>query len=186
VDTAQDVRLARFTAARLWWLYLVTGIAWLLFSIIVFRFDWTTVSAISILFGVFCLAAGIEELLTIGSASGGWKIVRILLAIVFIIVGVICFIHPGDTFKALAGVFAFYLLFKGGFDIAVSIARRHEDDLWWLLLIAGIAEILLAFWAAGSFGNRVILLVVWVGAGALIRGITQIIFAFHVRHLKPA
>ena len=31
-------------AAGLWWLFMLTGIAWLLFSIIVFRFDYTTVT----------------------------------------------------------------------------------------------------------------------------------------------
>ena len=46
-------------AGRVWWLFLVTGTLWLLFSIIVFRFDYTTVSAISILFGILMLAAAV-------------------------------------------------------------------------------------------------------------------------------
>jgi uncharacterized membrane protein HdeD (DUF308 family) len=42
--------------------------------------------------------------------------------------------------------------------------------VWWLFLITGIVEIILGFWAAGDFGHKVILLVVWVGVAALIRG----------------
>jgi hypothetical protein len=38
-------------AADRWWLFLVTGIAWLVFALLVFQWDYTTVYAISILFG---------------------------------------------------------------------------------------------------------------------------------------
>ena len=34
-------------AAGVWWLWLVTGSAWLLFSVIVFRFAYSSVSAVS-------------------------------------------------------------------------------------------------------------------------------------------
>ena len=52
--------------------------------------------------------------------------------------------------------------------------------------VAGIVEIILGFWAAGDFGHKVILLVVWVGVAALIRGISEIIFAFTLRGMKGA
>ena len=40
---------------RAWWIFLVTGILWFLVSIIILRFDYTSVSAISILFGVVAI-----------------------------------------------------------------------------------------------------------------------------------
>ena len=40
---------------------------------------------------------------------------------------------------------------------------------------------LLAFWAAGNFGHKAFLLIVWIGASALAAGITQIIFGFQLR-----
>ena len=46
---------------------------------------------------------------------------------------------------------AFFLLFKGIFDLAVAFMTKDEFDLWWLQLILGIVEIVLAFWVAGSF-----------------------------------
>ncbi len=45
-----------------WWLMLITGIAWIVVSVILLRFDYTSVSAISILFGVVALFAGAAEL----------------------------------------------------------------------------------------------------------------------------
>ena len=51
-------------------------------------------------------------------------------------------------------------------------------------LMVGIVEILLAFWVAGSFKNKVILLVAYVGIIALSRGITEIFFAFKLKGLR--
>jgi uncharacterized membrane protein HdeD (DUF308 family) len=51
-------------------------------------------------------------------------------------------------------------------------------------LVVGILEILLAFWIAGSFRDKVILLVAYVGIIALSRGITEIFFAFKLRGLR--
>ena len=35
-----------------WWVFLFTAVGWMLLALILLRFDYTTVSAISILFGV--------------------------------------------------------------------------------------------------------------------------------------
>jgi uncharacterized membrane protein HdeD (DUF308 family) len=174
-------------AASLWWIFLILGCAWLLFSIVVFRFDWTTVSAISILFGIVMLAAGLEELFAaFGAGRGvGWSIARGLLGLAFVVIGIVAFVHPGGTFKALAAVISFYFILKGAFTIVLAL-MSHGEELWWLILVVGLAELLLGFWAAGDFGHRQALLVVWIGAAALARGLTQILYAFRLRGLKHA
>ena len=59
--------------AKLWWVFIVTGSLWILFSLLLFRFSYASVTAISILMGVVCLAAAIEELVLDpdGPAAGG-------------------------------------------------------------------------------------------------------------------
>jgi uncharacterized membrane protein HdeD (DUF308 family) len=173
-------------AEGLWWLFLVIGILWLLFAIIIFRFDWTTVSSISILFGIAMIGAALTEVIAVFHASGWWRLAYVALALIFGVIAIVAFIHPGDTFRALAGVLSFYFIVKGAFDLIVGIARRSELDLWWATLLLGVAEILLGFWAAGDFGHRTILLVVWVGAAALTRGISEIATAFAVRNAAKA
>ena len=171
-------------ADRVWWLFLITGTLWLLFSIIVFRFDYTTVSAISILFGIFMLAAAVMEVASV-FLTGAWRrLLHGVLAVAFLVIAIVSFVHPGDTFTALAAVMSFYFVLKGTFDIVLALATRPENDLWWLGLALGIVEVLLGFWAAGDFGHKVILLVIWVGAAALTRGISEIVFAFQLRHSR--
>jgi uncharacterized membrane protein HdeD (DUF308 family) len=164
-----------------WWLLLVTGVAWVVIAILILRFDYTTVAAIAVLFGVFCFAAAANEVMVSAvTSSRGWRILHFLLAAVFIVVGALSFFRPEDTFVGLAAVMSFYFVFRGAFDIATSLAASRVPG-WWVLLLVGIAELAIGFWAAGSWNVSVVVLVSWVSAGALIHGIGQIASAFLVR-----
>jgi uncharacterized membrane protein HdeD (DUF308 family) len=177
------------TLARLlppWWLLLITGIAWMLVALILLRFDYTSVSSISLLFGFVAIGAGVLEIGVLMMAGGWWKLLHALLALVFIVAGIVAFVHPGDTFTALAAVFSFFLIFAGTFDIIVSISTRREIEVWWLQLIGGIIELALGFWAAGYYGRSAVLLVAWVAAFAVIRGVRDIVLAFRVREVQHA
>ena len=120
-------------AAGLWWVFLFTGLLWLLLSIIILRFSWTTVHAIAILFGVVMLAAAVMELLAAFADHGWWRVGQLLLALAFGVIGIVAFVHPGNTFKALAAVMSFYFILKGFFHIALSLFAWRELDHAWLL-----------------------------------------------------
>jgi uncharacterized membrane protein HdeD (DUF308 family) len=167
-----------------WWLMLITGIGWILVALIVLRFDYTSVSAISILFGFVAIMAGVLEIGVLILAGGWWKLLHGVLVVVFIATGIVAFIHPGNTFAALAAVFSFFLIFAGTFDIIISISARHEIEVWWLQLVGGIIELALGFWAAGYYGRSAVLLIAWVAAFALIRGVRDIVLAFRVREVQ--
>jgi uncharacterized membrane protein HdeD (DUF308 family) len=171
-------------AARMWWLFLLTGIAWLVFALAVFQWDFTTVYAISYLFGFVALLAGVNEFLSMGVWTTGWKIVHGILGALFIVAGIWALVHPHNAFATLAALVGFFLLFKGIFDILVSFVAKAEFELWWLQLVLGIIEVLLAFWVAGDFRKKAILLVVYVGIVALTRGITELFLAFKLHRLK--
>jgi uncharacterized membrane protein HdeD (DUF308 family) len=167
-----------------WWLFLLTGIGWTLVALIVLRFDYTSVNAIAILFGIVAIAAGVFEIGMTMLAQGWWKLLYGVLAGVFIATGIVSFIHPGDTFLALAAVISFFLIFAGTFDIITAISARREIEVWWLQLVGGIIELALGFWAAGYYGRSAVLLVAWVAAFAVIRGVTNIVLAFRVREVQ--
>ena len=169
-----------------WWLLLITGVGWSLVGLILLRFDYTSVHAISLLFGFVAIAAGILEFAMIFMVAGWWKLLNAVLAIAFIAAGVVAFVHPGNTFEALAAIFSFFLIFAGTFDIIQSIAARKEIEVWWLQLVGGIIEVFLGFWAAGYYGRSAVLLIAWVAAFALIRGVRDFVLAFRVRELQHA
>jgi uncharacterized membrane protein HdeD (DUF308 family) len=55
-----------------------------------------------------------------------------------------------------------------------------------MTLVAGILEILIGAWAMGYPGRSAALLIVWVGFGAIVRGIAEIVAAFRVRRFTEA
>jgi len=184
MDVMMEEREVLEEAVGYWWLFLLTGIAWLVFALLVFQWDYTTVYAISYLFGVVALIAGVNEFGQLGVWTTGWKIVHGILGVLFIIAGIWAIVHPHNAFATLAALVGFFLLFKGIVDVMASFVTREAFDLWWLQLTIGIIEILLAFWVAGDFRSKAILLVVYVGIVALSRGITELFLAFKLHGLK--
>jgi uncharacterized membrane protein HdeD (DUF308 family) len=170
MDTMFEEREVLEEAAGRWWLFLLTGIAWLVFALLVF--------------GVVAIIAGVNEFFEITVSTTGWKIVHGILGVLFVLVGIYALIHPYDTFATLAALVGLFLLFRGIFDVTVAFVTKDEFDLWWLQLVAGLAQILLAFWVAGDFKEKAILLVVYVGIVALMRGITELFLAFKLKGLQ--
>jgi uncharacterized membrane protein HdeD (DUF308 family) len=169
-------------ARRYWWIFLITGIAWLVFSLIVFRFDTASIKGIGYLAGVIFIVAGVTEFMTIPFVSTGWKWFYGILGVAFIVVGILSLIRPVNTFVGLSALVAFFLLFGGIFSVVMALSNR-DVDLWWLQLIVGIVEIGFAFWVAGSFQRSAVFLVAFVAVATLFRGITQITLAFQLRKL---
>jgi len=110
--------------------------------------------------------------------------VHVIMGVLFVLAGLWALVHPHNAFATLSALIGFFLLFKGIFDITVAILAKGQFDVWWLQLTTGIVEILLAFWASGSFRRSVSLLVVYVGIVALTRGITELFLAFKLKKLR--
>ncbi|MDP9285872.1 MAG: hypothetical protein M3P41_13115, partial [Actinomycetota bacterium] len=96
---------------RYWWLLLVSGIAWIVVSAIVFRFDYNSVVAVAVLFGVLAITIGTMEVALAMVSRGWWRVLHGLLGAIFVVTGVVAFFTPGDTFVGLAAVISFYFVF---------------------------------------------------------------------------
>jgi uncharacterized membrane protein HdeD (DUF308 family) len=165
-------------ASKGWWLYLLTGILWIIFGFIVLTFDdFTTVWAVAVFFGIGFIVGGVVELF-IASRTTSWRWAHIVFGIIAIIAGIMALIWPGQTFLVLAAIIGWYVLFSGIMDIVMAFATKDDNDLWWLQLILGIVQVLIGFWAVGYTGRSIALLVIWVGASALARGISSIFIGF--------
>jgi uncharacterized membrane protein HdeD (DUF308 family) len=167
-----------------WWMFLVTGIAWLVISLIVLRFRLSSVVAVGVLMGVVFLLGWFSELL-IASMRTRWRWAHVLMAILFLFAACWSFASPFGAFWALATVFGLLLIFRGSLDMVTSISTREVNPAWWLGMIAGVLEILLGFWVSQqAFPARALLLLIWVGFFALFRGFSDILLAFEVRGLE--
>jgi uncharacterized membrane protein HdeD (DUF308 family) len=168
---------------RYWWLLLLSGIAWIVVAAIVLRFDYTSVVAVAVLFGVLAITIGMVELGLAMLSSGWWRVFHGLLGAIFVVTGVVAFFKPGDTFVGLAAVISFYFIFAGTWNLVSSLSMRDVPG-WWIQLVSGLVELGLGFWAAGSFRVSASLLVAFAAAMTLIRGITQISLAFSLQSIR--
>jgi uncharacterized membrane protein HdeD (DUF308 family) len=180
-------RMAVRDAARYWWVFLVSGILWLLIAWVVLRMDQTSVVAVGVLLGAVFLFAGINEIGAATIAGGGWAVWHWIMAGIFFLAALWGFVEPVDTFFALASVLGLILIVYGSFEIVLAISSHGVNPYWWLNLIVGVLLILLAFWVSGSdrvyaLAQRAYLLLFWVGLFAMFKGFSQIFLAFSIRH----
>ena len=183
---AQSLREDMQTVTRNWGWFLAAGIAWIVFAFFLLSFNYRTVWAVAVFFGIGFIIGGIMEL-AVAAVAPGWKWLYILIGAVSIVAGFIALIWPGETFLVLAAIAGWLLLFYGIIDIVFAFSTRHLEGFWWMQLVSGILMVLLGFWAISPDNATVanyrgaVLLVVWIAIAALFRGISDIVVGFRLR-----
>jgi uncharacterized membrane protein HdeD (DUF308 family) len=168
--------------SRLWWLWLVFGIAWMIVAVAILQFDQASITTVGVLVGLMFLATGAQQFAVATLVDGGWLFA--LFGVLFVIAGVIALISPENTFAALADILGFLFLIVGVFWVLEAFAGRQVNELWWVGLLSGILMIILAFWTGGQFFiQKAYVLLVFAGVWALLQGVTDIIRAFQIRKL---
>lgn len=173
---------------RLWWVPLIAGILWTMISLVLFRFDATSVRAVGIIAGIVFIGWALEEFALMMSffstddikLRSPWRWLHGVLGLLLLAGGIFALANPVNTFLSIAALVGWILLFKGLFDIILALSNR-DVDLWWTRLVLGILELSLAVVVSGSLVNKAVFLVLFVAAGTLIRGIGDIIWAFQLR-----
>jgi len=167
------------TQAMPWWLFLITGIAWLLIAMVVLRFNISSITTVGILLGALFLAAAINEFF-ISSVVDSWRWAHIILGVLFVFGSLWGFFQPKEAFWALASVLGLLLVLQGSMTLISSVMAK--GPMWGLGMTVGILEILLGFWASQQYyPARATLILIWVGLMAVFRGVGEIVLAFELR-----
>ena len=167
-----------------WWLFLLTGIAWLIIAWVTLRFTPASLTTVGVLMGVLFLFAMLNEVM-IAAVRASWRWLHIVMAVLFAFGAGWAFARPLDAFWTLASILGLLLILRGTLDIITSAETREVNSLWWLGLTAGILEILIGFWAAQQYLRvQGALLLLWVGLFAVFRGISEIVIAFELRRAQ--
>jgi len=175
-------RVAREISQR-WWAWLVVGILWIIVALVILRFTAASVVTVGIIVGVLFCVSGIEELL-VARVSGEWRWLAIVFGIILLIGGVLALFRPVTAFLALADILGFVFVLIGIFWIVEALTTQEQNPMWGLGLVAGIIMIGLGFATdAKLLPTRAYMLLVLAGIWALLRGITDIVRAFQIRHL---
>jgi uncharacterized membrane protein HdeD (DUF308 family) len=167
-----------------WWAYLLAGIAWVLISVIILRFNIASVATIGLLLGALFLLSAVEEFV-IATVRPNWGWAHALLGILFIGAAIWSFVTPYGAFWALASVLGLLLVVVGTMHIITAIYSKGFNDAWWLGVIGGLLEVFIGFWvSAQSFRAQAVFLIIWAGLLALFRGVFDIVLAFEMRSVE--
>ncbi len=168
---------------RNWWMWLVRGIAAIIFGILAFLWPGPTIVVIGILFGAYALVDGIFAIFaTVRAAQTQQRWWPFLIeGIVGILIAAITFYDIRITLVALYLTIAAWAFLTGIFEIVAAIQlRKHiANEIW--LIIGGIASI--------AFGALMVyyplagaLAIIWlIAAYAIVFGVLMIGFALRLR-----
>jgi uncharacterized membrane protein HdeD (DUF308 family) len=102
---------------------------------------------------------------------------------VALLFGVLAFVWPGLTLLWLVAMFAAYAILGGGAAIVGAAKHRQRDWGWWLILLWGVASVVAGIGAIFYPGVTALVLVLLMGANALVTGILDIAVAIRLRKM---
>ncbi len=103
-----------------------------------------------------------------------------LRGVLGILFGVLALLWPGLTLVSLIALFAAFALLSGVVAVIGAFRHRHADDNWWLLL-TGLVGIGAGVIAVFNPTLTALVLVLVIGANALITGVLDIAAAIRLR-----
>jgi uncharacterized membrane protein HdeD (DUF308 family) len=165
---------------RYWWLLLIAGAIWIAIGLAIPRFAYDAVTTLAKLVGVLCLVAAANEALVGAMSSKGGRRARGLLAVLFVVAGVVAFLGVKATVIGLAAVMSFLFVLWGAIGVIAALAA-HRERGWWVLAIASLAELAIGLSVAGSLKAPIATLLTWTTAGTVVHGIGEFALAFLVR-----
>jgi uncharacterized membrane protein HdeD (DUF308 family) len=120
----------------------------------------------------------ITEMNEIFSRSWWMLALRGVIAIAF---GVLALFWPGLTLLGLVALFAAYALLGGAVSVIGAVRNRSRDEDWWLPFLLGLVGIGAGVIAVVHPALTALVLVLLIGANALITGMLDIVAAIRLR-----
>jgi uncharacterized membrane protein HdeD (DUF308 family) len=168
---------------RNWWVFLIRGIAAVLFGIAAFVWPGLTIAVLVLMFGAYALIDGIFAIIAgifARNEIGRWWMM-ILVGLAGIAVGVLTFMRPGITALVLLYYIAAWAIISGIFQVISAIQLRREIEGEWFLVLGGIASVLFGLILFLRPGEGALASIWIIGSYAIIFGILMMVLAFRLR-----
>jgi uncharacterized membrane protein HdeD (DUF308 family) len=181
---ASDAGAAELEAGNYWWLWLVTGTAWMVAALVILQFDAASITTVGVIFGCMFVFAGVQQFV-VARVIESLRWLSISFGVLLVASGIVCFVNPEATFVGFADILGFLLLLVGVWWTVEAFVAKAADPLWWLRLTSGVLMLVMAFWTSGQFFiEKAYTLLVFAGIWGLMHGIGDIVRAFAVRTLR--
>lgn len=166
-----------------WWLFLIRGIAAIIFGVLAFAWPGVTLVVLVLFFGAFALVDGIASLIAAitgrGATAPRWWLA--IIGLVGIAAGLLTFFWPAVTAVLLLYFIAGWAIAMGVFQIIGAIQLRKEIDNEWLLVLSGVVSVLFGILLLAVPGTGLLALVWLIAIDAIIFGVLVIGFGLRLR-----
>ncbi|WP_444883019.1 HdeD family acid-resistance protein [Microbulbifer sp. PSTR4-B] len=112
--------------------------------------------------------------------SANWWLL-LLRGVIAVIFGVLTFIWPGLSLLTLVFLFGIYALLDGIFSLVAAVMGRHASTPLWWLIVSGLISLAAGIVTFMFPQVTALVLVIFIGAWALVRGIFEIVGAIRLR-----
>jgi uncharacterized membrane protein HdeD (DUF308 family) len=171
---------------RNWWAYAVQGIAAVVFGVLTLIWPGLSLRVMIALFGAFAVVTGVMLVAASFNAAKQRLHWGSLLAvgILDVVAGVVTWFWPGLTALALLYLVVAWAAVTGVIYIVASVELRDTIPHSWLMTLTGVLSLVLAVVLAVDPRDGILSLVWVIGLYAILGGIAELVFAFHVRSLQ--
>jgi uncharacterized membrane protein HdeD (DUF308 family) len=168
--------------AGMWGFLLFAGAAWLAIAWSVLRLQPADIVHVA---GPVVLFGALTEAVRALSGTRTWWL-NAGMAALFAVTGAVLLADQDSSFTTPAALLGWYLMVRGAADVAVSMMTRESDRIWGLLMVVGVLETGLGFFAASPLSRSADLVVTVLGGLALTRGVADLVAALRLREAAPA
>lgn len=183
VDIDQETEDVLHLVGKSWWVVLVIGILSIMAGGFFLIWPGITIVVIAVLFGIWLIISGIVQLVQgfNNDLSGGQRALAIIVGIISIALGVLCFrggIVNGVYILSLFVGFSF--LFRGLWQLIAGIQARGMSGRG-LLIFGGILGIIAGIIVLAVPFDSVVVLAWIAGIWLVVMGVIEIVYAFKIK-----
>jgi len=178
---------AQALVKRAWWVFIVGGVAMVVFGVLAFASPGIALFALATFFAASVLVDGVSNI--VGSLQNrekdGWWIL-LLMGLLGAVVGAYALFNPPLSIMAFILIVAFEAMVLGVFLVMLGYKVRKTSSREWVLYLAGALSILFGILVIANpvTGSRTV--VYMIASWSLVIGILKVAFGLKVRKLAPA
>jgi uncharacterized membrane protein HdeD (DUF308 family) len=175
---------AKILCKRTWWVFLVGGIAGVIFGLLAFSQPMTAWLVVAVFFAASILVDGAFNVF--GSIQhrdkDGWWIM-LLMGVLGGVVGGYALLNPLVSMAAFIYLVAFQAIMLGVFLAMLGYKVRAATEREWILYLAGGLSILFGVLVIVNPTVGGVSVILMIATWAIITGVLKVIFAFKVKNL---
>jgi uncharacterized membrane protein HdeD (DUF308 family) len=173
--------------ARNWWAVLLRGLLAIVLGVLTVALPAVSLASLVLLFAVYMLADGVLGIVSAIRAARrherwGWLVLEGLLDLA---AGIAALVWPGLTIIVFVVLVAIWAIVTGVALLGATFRLNRQHGRW----LMGLAGVLSLVWGilliVAPIGGALVLML-WIGAYALVFGITLVVLAFRLRARRTA